>query len=122
VTVRPDRLSDEYRRWFGDPLRRILQYALGDLGQSDLQRRLRDIVVQGIAGWFSLAAQEGGEIVGRFGHDQSAKEIFIDVQLTPKPNTTVARQLKNLEQVQSRFAGLAARPSASNMLLNWQFS
>src|SRR5207249_12233033 len=88
--------------------------------EAKLQAKLRAQVVDSLLAKLTAAVKESRELALQFGIDLKTDELFGEVNLTPKPETQLARDVAELGQLRSRFAAVpSGEPAALRLLLHW---
>jgi hypothetical protein len=88
--------------------------------EPDAQTKLRQQIAASVSRKLNEITNGGREVVLQFGIDRKAGELFAEMNLTPKPDTQLAKDLAALGQGKSRFAaGRGDVPSALRLLLHW---
>jgi hypothetical protein len=90
-------------------------------GTPDLQTKLLQQVIRSLDRKLAVMMKQSRELAVQFGIDRKAGELFAEMNLTPKPETQLAKDLAELGQAKSRFAaGRSNMTSALRLLLHWR--
>jgi hypothetical protein len=84
--------------------------------ETEAMRKLREMIVDSVGKQIESAVNDGDELTLKVNLNSQKDDIHLNIDLTPKPESGLAKDLKKLSEARSVFAGLATNKAALSFL------
>jgi hypothetical protein len=120
VSLRIDQVPDGVRQLMTTQFEQAIANAKEQKApnETETQRKLRETAVDEMARHITSVINDGGEIALRVRVDRQAGEMGIEVAMSGKPGSELAKNIAEMGKARSVVAGLVSPDSTMNLALN----